>query len=196
MKLERLGVKFFVENPLSVEIRNFVPVFHSWIQKQVIEDHLLIDVHDYSHIYQGPGILLVAHEGNFSMDLGQDRLGLFYYRKQPLNGPPLDRLKTIFLAVLQGCRLLSKGLPSENRVQFKTDEVLLVANDRLHHPNTQETFQQLQPVLSRFITQLFETQKVTLTHQGDPKERFSVALKTACGRAPQTLLRRLSEMGH
>jgi len=94
MALQRLGVKLFVEDPSSLEILSFVPIFHSWIQKQAVEGHLLIDIHDYSHVHRGPGILLVAHEGNFSMDQAEGRLGLFYYRKQPSDGSLRDHIQT------------------------------------------------------------------------------------------------------
>jgi hypothetical protein len=106
MELQRLGFKLFVDDPEAVALDDFVPIFHSWIQKQIIEDHLLVDVHNYSHVHQGPGILLVAHQGNFSMDLGGDRLGLFYYRKRGINGSSLERLKTILKTTLRACTLL------------------------------------------------------------------------------------------
>ena len=192
MQLQRLGVKFFVENPSSVEIRDLIPIFHSWIQKQIVENHLLIDLHDYSHVSRGPGILLVAHEGNFSMDLEDNRLGLFYYRKQPISGSLEDRFKTIFRVALQGCQLIETQPELEGRVRFKTDEVLIVANDRFHAPNTEETFAQLRPVLSKVLRQLFDANELTLTRQTDPKERFALVVKGASSTRVKGLLTRLS----
>ncbi len=177
MELQRLGVKLFVENPSSLEIRSFIPILHSWIQRQAIAGHLLIDIHDYSHVYRGPGILLVAHEGNFSMDRAEDRLGLFYYRKQPSKGSLRDHIQTIFRTALQACRLLEEESELEG-IRFKTDEVLVVANYRLFAPNTPKTFQQLQPVFTEFFEQLFEGNEVTLNHRSDPKERFSVTVQS------------------
>src|SRR5260370_30328619 len=84
MEPHRLGVKFFAATGAHIELTGFIPIFHEWIQKQVIDNHLLIDAHNYSHIHQGTGILLVAHEGNFSIDMADDRMGLLYYRKQPV----------------------------------------------------------------------------------------------------------------
>ena len=53
-------------------------------------------MHDYSHVHNGPGILLVAHEANFSMDETDGRRGMVYIRKQPssLN----DTLQAAFAA--------------------------------------------------------------------------------------------------
>src|SRR4030095_5221476 len=67
--LQRIGVKLFAADGSSVQPREFVPIFHRWIQTQAVANHLLIDVADYAHVPDGPGVLLVAHEGNFSLDL-------------------------------------------------------------------------------------------------------------------------------
>ena len=68
MQLQKFGVKLFINTNGSYESKDYIPVFHSWIQNNAVEDHLLIDVADYSHIQDGPGVMLVAHEGNFSLD--------------------------------------------------------------------------------------------------------------------------------
>src|SRR2546425_7497876 len=127
MDLHKFGVKIFASNPDVVDIREFIPVFHSWIQKQTIEGHQLIDVHDYSHVPDGPGILLVAHEGNFSMDQGDGRLGLFYYRKRPLEGNFQTKLQSILDTARQACQLL-EAEPRLNGITFKRDEMLVIAN--------------------------------------------------------------------
>src|ERR1700733_4094441 len=106
MDLYKIGVKIFVSNPKAVDIHEFIPVFHGWIRQQKIEGHQLIDVHDYSHVANGPGILLVAHEGNFSMDQEDGRLGLFYYRKRELSGTLEANLKTVVNTALNACKLL------------------------------------------------------------------------------------------
>ena len=166
MDLYKLGVKIFASNPEVVDIQEFIPVFHSWIQKQNIEGHLLVDVHDYSHVHQGPGILLVAHEGNFSMDQGGDRLGLVYYRKQPAS----DSLKIAFESAQAACRRL-EAEPKLNGIKFRTDEFLVFSNDRLLAPNTADARGQLEPVIKR----AFGDVTVTLAPQSaDPRERLAL----------------------
>ncbi len=191
MELQRLGFKLFLEDPSRLEIRKLIPVFHSWIQEQVFPDHLLVDVHDYTHIYGGPGVLLVAHEGNFSLDWAEDRPGLFYYRKQPLDGSLPSRMKEIFRATLQGCQLLEEN-DSLGGIQFKTDEMLLVANDRLQAPNLEETFQQLKPALSEFLSQVFKGNEFALTPQLKAKERFAVLVNNTSSTPLKDLLKRVS----
>src|SRR5579871_4602378 len=108
MELHRLGIKFFAADPASIRLEEFIPLFHSWIQRQAIPGHLLIDVHDYSHMHNGPGILLVAHEGNFSIDSMDGRPGLAYFRKTPTSLPAAGHIAAAIQSALDGCRLLEK----------------------------------------------------------------------------------------
>jgi len=172
MEVHRLGVKFFAADPASVRMENFIPIFHAWIQKQNVPGHLLIDVHDYSHIHHGPGILLVAHEGNFNIDIADGRPGLMYYRKSPTALAPVEHLTTILRSALQGCRLLEQ----DARLSFNMSEFILIANDRLNAPNDETTLAELQPSLSAALAQTFEGAKFRLARTSlDAKERFTVA---------------------
>ncbi|HYR90570.1 MAG TPA: hypothetical protein VE422_41265 [Terriglobia bacterium] len=172
MEIQRFGVKVFVADPSSVRLPDYIQIFHRWIQNQMVEDHLLIDVHNYSHIHHGPGILLVAHEGNFSMDMADGRPGLLYYRKTPTAGTAVDQLTTILNSALQACRLL------EGEGRFRTDDFVILANDRLNTPNDEETFSQLEPIVSGALERVFGGKKFTLTRiSEDPKERLTVRVE-------------------
>src|SRR5258706_9282716 len=127
MDLYKIGIKLFVTDPQAVRLRDFIPVFQGRIQQQKVAGHQLIDVHDYSHVHNGPGILLVAHEGNFSMDQEGGRLGLFYYRKQPLQGGFEANLNGVLQTALQACALLESE-PKLDGIKFETKEVLVIAN--------------------------------------------------------------------
>jgi len=171
MEVHRLGVKFFAADPSSVRLDAFIPIFHGWIQKQNLTGHLLIDVHDYSHTHQGPGILLVAHEGNISIDLSDGRPGLMYYRKTPTALSPVEHLTTIFRSALQASRFLER----DGRVRFNMDEFIVIANDRLNAPNNDQTFAELQPPLSAALRQVFEGAEFHFARASiDAKERFTV----------------------
>jgi hypothetical protein len=63
MELQKCGVKLFLNMNESYSSKDFIPVFHSWIQDKVVDDHLMIDVADYSHKQDNPGRMLIAHEG-------------------------------------------------------------------------------------------------------------------------------------
>ncbi len=174
MELHRLGVKFFAADPASVRIEEFIPLFHGWIQKQAVPGHLLIDVHDYSHIHQGPGIVLVAHEGNFSLDLSDGRPGLHYYRKTPTSLSPVAHIATILQTAIGACRLLEK----DARMQFKTHQFLVIANDRLEAPNDESAFAGLQPILTAALREVLDHSDFKLTRVSlDPKERLTISVE-------------------
>jgi len=171
MELHRIGVKFYAKDPTSIQLEEFIPVFHGWIQRQSLAGHLLIDVHDYSHVHNGPGILLVAHEGNVSIDVSDGRPGVIYYRKTPTAQSPVEHLLTILQSALQACRLVE----TDAGIRFNMDEFIVIANDRLNAPNSEETFVELQPVLAAALQETFEGAKFKLTRTSlDPKERLII----------------------
>jgi hypothetical protein len=172
MELYKLGVKFFPPRGSSVDLTEFIPIFHEWIQKQIINDHLLIDVHNYSHIHEGPGILLVAHQGNFSVDFAEDRMGFAYYRKQPVHS-----VAEILKPAVQGCRILGTDPRMQNRLNFSTDEVLIFANDRLVAPNNEEVFSQLQPQFSAALKEILGKSYKLSRIGEDPKERLTISAR-------------------
>ena len=190
MKLHRFGYKFYLDSSSNLEVREVTEIFYAWIQKQQIEGHLLIDVHDYSHVFQGPGILLAAHEGNFSLDFAGGRPGLLYYRKGALNGEPIERLKTVFRSTLEGCRLLEREDSLQGKIRFRTDEILFLANDRLNAPNTRETYQSLRPALTGFAQQLLGPD-CSLQPHFDPRERFEVQMQARQVASLEDLAQRL-----
>jgi hypothetical protein len=170
MDLYKLGIKFFMTDPNAVPIADFIPVFQKWIQGQVIADHLLVDVHNYSHIHHGPGILLVAHEGNFSIDMAEGRTGLLYYRKQPGG----DAVKT----ALQACSLLEAEPSFGGKIKFRRDEMQIIGNDRLLAPNDDKTLSELEPALSAALQKALGKKDFKLTRiSSDPKERLTLRVQ-------------------
>jgi len=166
MDLQKLGIKLFMTNPNAIPLLDFIPVFQKWIQGQVIPQHMLIDVHNYSHIHHGAGILLVAHEGNFSIDMADGRTGLLYYRKQTGG----DVVKT----ALHACSLLENEPAFGGRVRFRKDEVEVIANDRLLAPNNDETLARLEPALSNALKSALGPKNFKISRaSSNPKERFS-----------------------
>jgi hypothetical protein len=169
MDLYRLGIKFFAETGRPVELTEFIPVFHEWIQKQIIAEHLLIDVHNYSHMQDGPGILLVAHQGNFSIDMMEGRMGLLYYRKQPI-----EALSDIIKPAVQACGLLEQDTRMRDRLRFRMKDMLIIANDRLLAPNNDETVAELQPPISAALKEVLAKSFQLSRVSDDPKERLTM----------------------
>ena len=187
----KLVIKLYIDDAGTLAHDQFVPVFHSLIQSHAIRDHLLIDVADYSHVANGPGTVLVAHEANFYLDDVDGRWGVTYSRKTPIAGGFSDRLRACFHTVYEVAQLLEQD-PRLGGIKFKTDETTLKINDRLYAPNTPETFAAIRPDLEKFTHDLFGP-NVSLEHRLDPKRLFEVGIKAPAANDLATLASRLAE---
>ena len=179
--LQRIALKIFLTEESSLEAPDVVPIFHQWIQTQAV-DGLLIDVADYSHLPSGPSVLLVAHEGHYVLDRTGGRLGLQYTRTQPLNLSLPDRLLTIGRMLIAAGRLLEQDRSLTGPVEFRGNEILCIANDRLLAPNISDTAEAFKPTLEAFLTSLNPDGNWTLvTQHSMTSERFSVLAQTSKG---------------
>ena len=190
MDLHRLGVKFFAGGGATIALPEFLPVFHRWIQEHVL-DELLLDVADYSHVHAGPGVLLIAHEGNYSMDEYGNRRGLAYYAKHPQPGDLAERLLKICMKTLNACRLLEQEPALAGKIKFNCGELQIFANDRLLAPNTDATTAALRPAIDALLGKLYPGAKCELAREKDPKERLSVIVKVSKDASVVELLERV-----
>ena len=116
---QRVGVKVFVEDQETFDRARMIEVFHHWIQ----EDRLpgtLVDVHDYTHVVEGPGVLLVAHEWHLRTDEAGGRIGLEYELKREGSGTLAERLQGAIVSVLEAAAALEQDTAGDNPVRFVT----------------------------------------------------------------------------
>jgi len=135
MDLQKFGVKLFFNTNESYLSKDFVPVFHNWIQDQAIDDHLLIDVTDYSHILDGPGVMLIAQEGNFSLDQESQQPGIMYMRKTEIAGSFKERFNIVLSTVVKAANRLNDNNISK-QADFTPNSFRFITNDRLYAENT------------------------------------------------------------
>ena len=81
MESVKVDLKLFLQDASRVDQEEFIPVFHDWIQNPSGE--LLIDVVDYRHVHDGPGVILIAHDAHYAIDTSK-AIG------SPLQSPPRD----------------------------------------------------------------------------------------------------------
>jgi hypothetical protein len=178
MQLQHVNVKLLVQNPEEVDLEPLIPVFHSWIQGQVAEE-LLLDVADYRHVYEGPGVVLIGHEGNYSVDNTDNRLGVRYNRKAALDGNNQDRLKQAARAALTACQRLEAEPRLGGRLRFNGQEIEVFLNDRLVAPNRDTTSEAVHPDFQIFCQKLFRGREYSLSYGSDPRKLFAVSVKAA-----------------
>jgi hypothetical protein len=187
MDVQHINAKVFLENPGSVNLAEYAAVFNSWIQTQRLEE-LLIDVADYLHVHHGPGIMLIGHEADYSLDNRSGRWGLLYNRKAPLEGTTQEKLLQAISSALNAAQILER----ENGLKFIGSEVQLIVNDRLLVPNTSETYVALEPDLNKFFDKLYAGTEYALTRNADPRERFTVNAKAKTSIDADELLKNLA----
>jgi len=190
MDLHKFGIKFFAADGADIDILKLIPVYHRWIQSNALED-LLIDVADYSHVPTGPGVMLIAHEGNYALDeTGRER-GVVYYSKHKLPGELPERLVQVARKALKAAELLSEDAELDGAVKVPGNRLEFFANDRLVAPNTDAAYAELEPALKAFLDRLYAGARYTLARESDPKERLSVRAQAEGDVALETLLARL-----
>ncbi|HEX4050949.1 MAG TPA: hypothetical protein VHY19_08745 [Steroidobacteraceae bacterium] len=191
MDLHKFGIKFFAMPAERFDILKLIPMYHRWIQHQTLQD-LLIDVADYSHVPAGPGVMLIAHEGNYALDETGHERGVLYYSKRRLDGELQERFVSVAAKTLKAAQLMSEADELEGTLSIQTNRLQFFANDRLVAPNTDAAYAELEPALKSLLERLYAGVPYSIARDSDPKERLSVRVQ-ASGDVPlQTLLERLS----
>jgi hypothetical protein len=178
MQLQHINVKLLVKNPREVDLEPLIPVFHSWIQEQSLEE-LLLDVADYRHVHAGPGVVLIGHQADYSVDNTDERLGIRYNRKAAVNGSNDDALRQAMRATLTACQRLESEPRLEGKLRFNGQESEFFVNDRLLAPNREATRETLHSDFERFFEKLFRGSEYSLSYTSEPRKRFGVSVKTS-----------------
>lgn len=178
MQLQHVNVKLLVKDPDGIDLELLIPVFHSWIKDRVLGE-LLLDVADYRHVHAGPGVVLIGHEGDYSVDNADNRLGVRYNRKAALNGDNHDRLRQAARAALTACQRLEAEPRLEGKLRFNGQEMELFINDRLLAPNRDATREAAQSELETFFQKLFRGSEYSLSYGSDPRRLFTVSVKAS-----------------
>lgn len=190
MNVQHFNVKLIVQDSEGVDLAPVIPVFHSWIQDRAFEETLL-DVADYRHVPGGPGVVLIGHEANYSVDNAGNRLGVRYNRKAALNGSPQDRLEQATCAAIRACQRLESDSRLGGSIRFNGHEMEFSVNDRLLAPNNDATREAMEPEIRAVCGRLFAGKEYSLEHDRDPLHLYSVTIKTSEEFAPDRLLSNL-----
>jgi hypothetical protein len=148
MNPQRLAIKLFATQPLAREqLHPFIAVFHRFIQEAAVPG-LLIDVADYAHVPDGPGVILIGHEVDYGIDLAGGRTGLLTTRKRPGDA----NLAELFRDTLGKALAVARAIEADGTVsvRFAPDAVEIALPDRLAAPNNASAFdwacKELEPI--------------------------------------------------
>jgi hypothetical protein len=174
MQATKFQVKLYTRAG-DIELEKLVPVFHEWIRAKKISDELLIDVADYAHVPQGPGVVLIGHQSDYYLDVADQRPGLLYSRKRGFEGDLRAGIDDAFRRALKACQLLEEE--SSLDLTFSTNEALFRVQDRLRAPNADATYDAYKPALEQAAAAFFGG-AASLERVGDEREPFAVRIST------------------
>jgi hypothetical protein len=194
----KYDLKLFLAEPEKLDLEECIPIFHRWIQAQAL-DEVLIDVADYRHVHPGPGIILIAHDAHYVMDLAEGQLGLLYSRRREthptrsaLHGVE-ERLASVLHCTLVAGQQLEAEPALQGRCQFRGDALLLRLNDRLHAPNTPAAYADFQPRIVPFLARLYPGSQVAVQQVGEPTAALTMRITATENPDVSTLLDRLTQ---
>ena len=189
MELQKIEIKFFAVEREPVPLTAFIDLFHGWIQAS---DGVYHDVADYSHMHQGPGIVLVAPDFYVSVDETGGRRGFLFSQKAPLDGTNQERLARVFQSAVENCRRLQAEPIVRGKMEFRFDEFEITLNDRLLAPNGDASYQALKSEIEPFASRLYGGAPVALQQESDARRRVRLRIQAM---APVELAGLLSRVG-
>ncbi len=180
---KRLAVKLNLARAPQLQPADIMPIFQRWIQQRTVPG-MLIDVIDYKHVAEGPGIVLIADEADYAWDLGAGQAGLRYIRKRALPDSLAAALRLCFERAVLAARQLEEEAPGAVVFDFAAAEISFL--DRLAYPNEAGVASSTQSALSELLPGLLGTD-VTLSRLHDDA-RYLLAFRCEAGRSLADLM--------
>jgi hypothetical protein len=177
MDINRFCIKFYARPGATVDEAVFIEVFHDWIRRRKLAG-VLIDVADYRHVPDGPGVMLITHEVNYSMDHTDGRFGLLAERKLGPGDDPISRIVELVRSTAAFGALLESDRRVRGKLSLEGGLFHYMSNDRLLAPNNGECFARLQPDLAAAAAIIYPGQSVSISHlPNDPRDRLTLVVE-------------------
>jgi hypothetical protein len=112
------------------------------------------------------------------MDRADGQFGLYAQRKLGEGETHTERILDLARATAEFGALLESDSRVAGNLSLEGGQFLYMANDRLHAPNTEETFAALKPDLEAAAAQLYPGQSVSIARlENDPCDRLTAVVK-------------------
>lgn len=198
IELQHINIKVLLEG--GADLDPVIPIFHGWIQNRLVLNEeapeLLIDVADYRHVHHGPGIVLIGHEADYSIDNTNGRLGLRYNRKAQLTGSNEEKLAQAAKAALTAAMHLQGDARLNGKLYFNGQDIELFINDRLIAPGNDapiedEARRGLDLDIREFANRLLKRSEYSLDYETDPRRLFGAKIHSVRKFSVEELLQNL-----
>lgn len=176
--MHRIAAKLFLADPAGVDPPALIPTFHEWIRRDLLPG-LTIDVADYSHVPDGPGVMLIGHEWDRALDRGDGRPGVWVVAKRGLEGDLRERVATVVADALRTAALLADPEWQGSGAAVRTDEIEITILDRIGAPNTPEGLAALGGDIAAALAPATAGAAPALEQVGDARRPFRVRARLA-----------------
>ena len=173
---KRLGVKFSLKQAPQLQPADILPVFQRWIQEHAVPG-MLIDVIDYKHVPEGPGVVLVADEADYAYDLGEGQAGLHYVRKRDLPASLPAALRLAFHHALQAAQALEAEAPDDLVFDYTAVKISFI--DRMNYRNQQEAFDAVRAEVAEIVSDIYGAPVETSRVNDDPRRLFALRARVS-----------------
>jgi len=191
MNPQRIAVKFFVQPDPSAEVNHepFTALFHHFIQEKSVPG-LLLDVADYAHVPNGPGIILIGHEVDYGIDQVAGLAGLLVVRKHFGEASFAEVLKD----TLHKALVAIQGIEKDGRtgLSFGLSAVEVQVLDRRVAPNDAEHFEAASAEAAPVLEAVFGETSIEREGADDPRRALSFQAKAASAGPIADLIARAS----
>ena len=177
----RVQLELHFEAADGFDLGALVPTLHHIIQRQASTpfpglDEIWIDVVDYRHVDDGPGLLLVSHDAYYGIEHTRRRSTLLYRRRRPAAGAVDELLAEAGLRLLAFAQcLVEEGAAAD--ALWRTERWTVSLQDRLLAAAEVATERRLREPLGRFQQHLLGSQALASCGAYDRGEPFAVELE-------------------
>ena len=173
MKPRRISIKFFSPEGAAGELSAAIGLFHRFIQEQTVEG-LLVDVADYIHVPEGPGVILVGREIEYGLDSTGGRPGLLTTGKRIENTSLGDSLRTVLRRALVVIAAIEADGSTGARFDTRGFELRIL--DRLQGPNEAGAFDEAQKEMLGVLGEIPGGEALAVSRLGEETPRQVLAL--------------------
>jgi hypothetical protein len=174
--VQRVVVKLYASEP-GIPDNAFVPIFHQWIRERALP-LVLLDVADYTHVPESPGVMLISYETAFALDRSDGRFGLSAQQRRPMHDDPIGGIAATLRQALAVAERLEKDRRVRGRLEFDRASFCVEANDRLRAPNTASGFDAMESLVRRGVERVYPDRAVRVTRaQAEPRDRLTVDVR-------------------
>ena len=137
--LQRINVKIYTPSPPGTKLEPFLDILNRWKEA----DTEWLDIADYLHLEDGPGVVLFGKQRFISFDRNLGQTGVLYAHRYGLEGDLKTRLQTVLSNALSAAKKMVSDSKCPEEISVRVDHLEFSINDRLQAPNTAKTHQKL-----------------------------------------------------